>query len=166
VGGDHDQTVHRGGDVQPFLTSVPDDRRRQDAQRLVELLGEVTGQPPVMWGASIIGFGARHYRYDSGREGDTAAVGFSPRKAHTVVYLPSGLEHDQDLLARLGRHSTGKGCLYLKRVDQVDQAVLKELLARSYDRATCPDPGRPAPNSRREPAQQSQPDDNPRTLRD
>ncbi len=134
MGGDDDKTVHR--DVLDFLASVPDEHRRQDAHRLLDLLGDLTGQPPVMWGASIIGFGALHYRYDSGREGDTAAVGFSPRKAYTVVYLSSGLDHDQDLLAQLGRHSTGKGCLYLPRVDQVDQAVLGELLARAYVRAT------------------------------
>jgi len=129
------KTTATDGDVGAFLDSVADDQRRADAQQLVKLIGDVTGQPAVMWGTSIIGFGSRHYRYPSGREGDVAAVGFSPRKARTVLYLTGGLNEYEDLLARLGPHQTGKGCLYLKRVDQADAQALRDIVARSYHAA-------------------------------
>jgi hypothetical protein len=115
-----------------FVEGVADERRRAEARRLVELMGEETGQPAVLWGQSIIGFGSRHYRYESGREGDVPAIGFSPRKAQTVLYLTGGVEAYQDLLARLGPHTTGKGCLYLKRLDTVDDTVLREIVGRSF----------------------------------
>src|SRR5262249_29613891 len=112
------------------------EQRRSDAKLLVELMREVTGQPAVMWGSSIIGFGSRHYRYASGREGDTVAVGFSPRKAQTAVYVTGALEEYDDLLARLGPHETAKGCLYLKRVDLADTGALRDIIARSYQAAS------------------------------
>jgi Domain of unknown function (DU1801) len=130
------QTVPGTGDVAAYVEAVPDEQRRRDARLLVELMGEVTGQPPVLWGPSIIGFGSRHYRYETGREGDTVAVGFAPRKAQTVLYLTGYLDGYADLLDRLGPHTRGKGCLYLKRADQADQTVLREIVARSYTRAT------------------------------
>lgn len=123
-------------DVDTFIASVAGDRRRRDAEALVELMSAVTGQPPTMWGTSIVGFGSRHYRYASGREADTVAVGFSPRKAQAVLYLTGGVEEYEDLLARLGPHRTGKSCLYLTRVDQVDPAALREIVDRSYRAAT------------------------------
>ena len=123
-------------DVEVFLESIGDDRRRQDARLLVALMGEVTGEPAAMWGSSIVGFGARHYRYESGRQGDVAAVGFAPRKAQTVLYLTGDLEAYADLFERLGPHTHGKGCLYLKRVDQADQAALREIVARSHAEAS------------------------------
>jgi hypothetical protein len=126
------KTTATDGDVSAFLDAIPDDQRRRDARLLVDLMGKVTGQPPVMWGSSIIGFGSRHYRYESGREGDVAAVGFSPRKAQTVMYLTGGLEEYADLLDRLGPHQTGKGCLYLKRVDRADADALRGIVDRSY----------------------------------
>ena len=119
-------------DVAKFLDSVGDEQRQRDARLLVALMGEVTGQPAAMWGSSIIGFGSRHYKYESGREGDVAAIGFSPRKAQTVLYLTGYLEAYADLLERLGPHTHGKGCLYLKRVDQADQPALREIIARSF----------------------------------
>lgn len=119
-------------DVAKFLDSVADEQRQRDARLLVALMGEVTGEPAAMWGSSIIGFGSRHYRYESGREGDVAAIGFSPRKAQTVLYLTGHLEAYADLLERLGPHTHGKGCLYLKRVDQADQPALREIIARSF----------------------------------
>lgn len=125
-----------GADVAGFVAAVADERRRRDAEALVELMSEVTGQPPVLWGTSIVGFGSRHYRYPSGREGDTAAVGFSPRSARTVLYLTGGVEDYADLLARLGPHRTGQSCLYLTRVGQVDAAALRDIVARSYRAAT------------------------------
>ncbi|MER7585961.1 DUF1801 domain-containing protein [Micromonospora sp. NPDC127501] len=96
-------------------------------------MGELTGEPAVMWGPSIVGFGSYHYTYESGRSGDAPLVGFSPRKQHLVVYLADGSldERHAALLARLGPHRSGKGCLYLKRLDDVDQSVLRHLIERT-----------------------------------
>jgi len=121
-----------GASVEDFLAGVPDEQRREDARRLCAMMAQVTGEPPVMWGTSIIGFGAYHYRYASGREGDSALAGFSPRRPHLVIYLVGGFEsRHQSVLARLGPHKTGKGCLYIKRLDEVDQDALRELIDRS-----------------------------------
>lgn len=111
--GDANRTAPTGADVEAFVAAVPDAQRREDAQRLVEVLGEASGQPPQRWGTSIIGFGSRHYQYESGREGHTHAVGFSPCKAQTVLYLTGGPDQYADLPARLGRHRTGKGDLFV-----------------------------------------------------
>jgi hypothetical protein len=129
-------TVPTDADVAAFIAGVPDDVRRRDAETLVGLLREVTGQQPVMWGPSIVGFGSYHYVYDSGREGDAAAVGFSPRKASTTVYLADGFDAYADELARLGPHSLGKSCLYLKDLAKVDLGVLEQLVRRSYETTT------------------------------
>jgi hypothetical protein len=126
------KTIATDGDVGAFLDAVADEQRRRGARLLLELMREVTGQPAVLWGTSIIGFGSRHYRYRSGREGDTPAVSFSPRKAQTVLYLTGGLATYEDLLTRLGPYQTGQGCLYLKRVDQAGAQALREIVARSY----------------------------------
>lgn len=130
------KTTATDGDVGAFLDSIGDERRQRDARLLIDLMREVTGEPPVMWGASIIGFGSRHYRYASGREGDTAAIGFAPRKARTVLYLTGEMDTYADLLARLGPHEAGKGCLYVKRVDQADAGALRDIVTRSYRTAT------------------------------
>ena len=117
--------------VTDFIAGVEDPQRRTDAEAACALLAEATGEPPVMWGPSIVGFGAYHYRYDSGHEGDAPLVGFSPRKGNLVFYL-SGCEQRRDeLLARLGRHKAGKGCVYVNRLADVDAAVLKEMAAAS-----------------------------------
>jgi hypothetical protein len=120
-------------DVEEFLGAVPDATRRADAAVLARLMGEVTGEPPVLWGPSIVGFGRYHYRYASGREGDAPVAGFSPRKANLVLYLLDGFEAHGELLGRLGRHSTGKSCLYVKRLADVDLEVLRELVERSVE---------------------------------
>jgi hypothetical protein len=114
-----------------FLARVPDERRA-DARQLCALMQEITGEPPAMWGTSIIGFGAYRYRYPRGREGDSPLASFSPRSQHLAIYLIGefGSRH-QSVLARLGPHKTGKGCLYIKRLDQVDQDALRELIERS-----------------------------------
>jgi hypothetical protein len=126
------KTMPTGADVEAFLAGVSDPGRQSDARALCALLAEVTGEPAVMWGTSIIGFGVYHYRYESGYEGTTALAGFAPRKAHLVLYLVGGFEdRHQKLLARLGPHKTGKGCLYLKRLADVDLDVLRELVDRS-----------------------------------
>jgi hypothetical protein len=118
--------------VQEFLAQVPDDQRREDAGRLCVMMQEITGEPPVMWGSSIVGFGAYHYRYASGHEGDSALAGFSPRRQHLVIYLVGEFaDRHQAVLARLGSHKTGKGCLYIKRLDDVDLDALRELIDRS-----------------------------------
>lgn len=125
------KTAENEGDVGAFLDAVPDERRRQDAHRVCELMAEVTGRPPRMWGASIVGFGNRHLRYPSGRELDWFWVGFSPRKQAMTLYVMDGVEQNTDLLERLGRHRTGVACLYLRRLDDADPEVLRALLERS-----------------------------------
>ena len=130
------KTVENDADVTAFLADVEHDVRRRDAATLVELLGRVTGEPPRMWGPSIVGFGRHHYRYATGREGDTAALGFSPRKASTTVYLVDGFDAHGDLLERLGPHTTGRSCLYLKDLATVDLPVLEDLLRRSWAATT------------------------------
>jgi hypothetical protein len=132
MAGRANKTVPSPAVVGDFLDSIPDSERRGDARRLLELMSEETGEPAVMWGTAIVGFGSRHYRYESGREGDVPAVGFSPRKAQSVVYLTGTREDYQDLLSRLGPHKTGKGCLYLKHIGDVDAEALREIIARSY----------------------------------
>ncbi|MEV0717935.1 DUF1801 domain-containing protein [Asanoa sp. NPDC050611] len=118
--------------VESFLAAVADERRRADARTLVALMGEITGEAPRMWGASIVGFGSYHYRYESGHEGDAPLAGFSPRKANLVVYLVGGYqERYARTVARLGKHRTGKGCLYLNRLSDVDEGALRELIERS-----------------------------------
>ncbi|MEU1685317.1 DUF1801 domain-containing protein [Micromonospora sp. NPDC005707] len=125
-------TVPTDASVDDFLAAVPDDRRRADAERLCALLREVTGEPPVMWGPSIVGFGTYRYTYAGGRTGDWPLVGFSPRKQQLVVYLVGGYEERYpSVLARLGPHKTRKGCLYLKRLDDVDESALRELVDRT-----------------------------------
>lgn len=122
--------------VEEFLAAVTPAVRRRDALRLVALYRELTGQEPRLWGPSIVGFGSYHYRYASGREGDAAAAGFSPRKAATSLYLPDGVAAHTELLARLGPHTTGVGCLYVKDLDTVDLEVLRTVLARSWATVT------------------------------
>jgi hypothetical protein len=121
-----------GSDVQAFLDAIPDDGRRADARALCELFAEVTGEPPVLWASSIVGFGTYDYRYESGHAGTAPLAGFAPRKAHVVVYLVGGFtDRHRLLLERLGPHRTGRSCLYLKRLADVDLDVLRELVTRS-----------------------------------
>ena len=121
-----------GAPVAGFLAQVPDQQRREDAHRLCALMQEITGEAPAMWGTSIIGFGSYHYRYASGREGDSALASFSPRSQHLAIYLVGEFEdRHRSVLTRLGPHKTGKGCLYLRRLDDVNQDALRELIERS-----------------------------------
>ena len=117
--------------VAKTVDAVPDETRRADAKKLVRIMQEATGEKPKMWGPSIIGFGTYHYRYESGREGDAPSVGFSPRKNACVLYGLLGVDGSDELLPKLGRFTTGKGCLYIKKLADVDEQVLKELIARS-----------------------------------
>lgn len=119
-------------DVEAFLDAVPSDARREDARALVDLMHTITGEPPKMWGPSIVGFGSYSYRYESGRTGDSPLAAFSPRKANLVVYLVGDYEQRYPkLLERLGPHTTGKACLYLKRLSDVDLGVLRQLVERA-----------------------------------
>ncbi len=118
-------------DVGEFLDAIADARQRADCQALCALMREETGAEPQMWGANIVGFGTYHYRYASGRTGDWPLAGFSPRKQNTTLYLSAGFDQHGDLLGQLGKHSTGKACLYIKRLSDIDQAVLRELVRRA-----------------------------------
>lgn len=114
--------------VPAFLDSCTDEARRTDAKALAKLMQKVTGKEPAMWGPSIVGFDSYHYIYESGREGDMPIVGFSPRKAANVLYGALGVDGADELLAKLGKHTTGKGCLYIKKFADIDVKVLETLL--------------------------------------
>ncbi|EXF24453.1 hypothetical protein BG28_05400 [Nesterenkonia sp. AN1] len=124
------------GSLDVFLSAITPKVRQRDARTMVELMRRVTAEEPQLWG-SIIGFGAYHYRYASGREGDAPAAGFAARRQATTIYLPDGVEAHAEALDRLGPHSTGVGCLYIPRLDQVDLTVLEEIIAGSYRRVTA-----------------------------
>lgn len=111
-----------------FLQTVTPARRQSDARILLDLFERVSGYPAVMWGPSVIGFGQYHYRYDSGREGDFLATGFSPRKANLVLYIMPGYQDYSAVLSRLGKHKLGKCCLYIHKLADIDIAVLEELI--------------------------------------
>jgi hypothetical protein len=117
--------------VAEFIDALTDETRRADAKALLKLMQSATSEKPQMWGPSIIGFGSYHYTYESGREGDMPLAGFSPRKAATVVYGMMGFSESEALLAKLGKHTTGGGCLYIKKLADVDQKVLETLVLKS-----------------------------------
>jgi hypothetical protein len=119
--------------VKAFVDKIADEQQRIDTTRLLEIFGEVTGEEPKMWGPAIIGFGVRHLKYDSGREMDWMIIGFSPRKGNLTLYVGLGTDNRyDDLLSRLGKHKTGKGCLYIKKLSDVDESALIELIAASF----------------------------------
>jgi hypothetical protein len=117
--------------VSAFIASIEDDQRRKDAKKLLALMKKVTGKPAKMWGPSIIGFGSYHYVYDSGHEGDTCVTGFSPRKAALTIYVMPGFTEYGPLLKKLGKVKTGKSCLYIKKLDDIDMPTLETLVSRS-----------------------------------
>jgi hypothetical protein len=117
--------------VADFIAAVEHPQRRADAETLCALFEEISGEPPVMWGPSIIGFGRYHYRYASGHEGDAPRLGFSPRKAQTVLYVMSGAKGQDEMIARLGKVKRSVACLYVNRLDQIDLGVLREMAAAS-----------------------------------
>jgi hypothetical protein len=114
--------------VAAFIDAITDEGRRADAKALVKIMQKASGEKPTMWGSSIIGFGSHHYVYDSGREGDMPLIGFSPRKAATVLY---GLSSAEALLPKLGKHTRGKGCVYIKKLADIDQKVLETMAAKA-----------------------------------
>jgi hypothetical protein len=117
--------------VEGYFSSISDEERRKDCQALASLMTKVTNQPPKMWGSSIVGFGSYHYKYESGREGDSCLIGFSSRKGDISVYGLGGGAGEEELVAKLGKHKMGKGCLYLRRLSDVDLKVLERLITRS-----------------------------------
>ncbi len=117
--------------VRKFLDAVEHPRRREDAKKVAALMAEITGEEPAMWGDSIVGYGSYRYQYRSGHGGEWFVTGFSPRKANLTLYLMSGFSRYPELLARLGKHKTGKSCLYINRLDDVDMEVLRELVTES-----------------------------------
>lgn len=125
-------TVPSDGDVDGYLAAVPDDTRRADAQQVLALMREVTGAEPRMWGTSLVGFGRQPYRTSDGKDREWFAVGLAPRKAALTLYGLTYYGSNDDLLGRLGPHTTGKGCLYVKALTDVDEGVLRELVARSW----------------------------------
>lgn len=125
------KTKRTTNSVSDFIETVADEKRRQDCRVIINLMAEVTETEPVIWGTSIVGFGRYHYKYESGREGEGMILGFSPRKTDLTIYLMPGSDAFPDLMARLGKFKTGKVCLYIKKLDDVDLKVLKELLQKS-----------------------------------
>ena len=117
--------------VEGFLNSVTDEQKREDCYEILKMMKQVTKEEPKMWGSSIVGFGSCHLKYASGRELDWMLIGFSPRKANITLYLPGGLEPQTALLKKLGKYTTGKGCLYIKRLKDIDLKVLRELISQS-----------------------------------
>ena len=116
--------------VDEFIAAAGPEKQ-SDSERLIAILQDITGEKPVLWGPSIIGFGRYHYEYDSGHEGDSALIGFSPRKRELVIYIGPGFDSFQGLLAKLGKHKTGQSCLYIKRLSDINLKVLTELMAES-----------------------------------
>lgn len=117
--------------VDDALKTIEDDHRRADAFKTKEMIERLSGEAAQMWGSAIIGCGTYHYKYESGREGDFMRVGFAPRKANLVLYIMSGFNEYEALLQKLGKHKTGKSCLYIKRLSDIDESVLEEIISRS-----------------------------------
>lgn len=119
--------------VEEFLNSLTDAKKRQDSFTILEIMKQVTQAEPKMWGSNIIGFGAYHYKYASGREGDWFLAGFSPRKQNLTLYIMSGFEQYDELLKKLGKYKTGKSCLYINKIEDIDLPTLKKLIQQSVE---------------------------------
>ena len=119
--------------VEAFLNTIADEQQRADSLKIDEIMRRISGEKPKMWGPAIVGYGLRHLKYDSGREMDWMVIGFSPRKGNLTLYLGLGGDNGyDDHLARLGKHKTGKGCLYINKLSNIDEAVLEELISASF----------------------------------
>ncbi len=122
--------------VTSFLNKISDKTRREDCFAVLDIMKEVTGEEPKMWGPSIVGFGTYHYKYESGREGDWMITGFSPRKGDLTLYIMPGFDAFPDLMKKLGKFKTGKSCLYIKKLEDVDAGVLRQLVKQSVKKMT------------------------------
>lgn len=118
-------------DVGIFLNEIEDEQKRADCFELLDLMTEITGETPIMWGKNMVGFGSYHYKYDSGREGDWFLTGFSPRKQNLTIYIMAGFEKYEDTMSRLGKYKTGSSCLYVKKLSDIDTEQLKVLVKKS-----------------------------------
>ena len=127
------KTTQNDKSVTAFLNGIADEKKRQDSFTILELMQQVTGLEPKMWGDSIVGFGTYHYKYASGRQGDSPLTGFSPRKQNLTLYIMSGFDQYEALLQDLGKYKTGKACLYINKITDIDLQVLKELVEQSFD---------------------------------
>jgi hypothetical protein len=127
------KTQKNDDSVDDFIAGIEDDRKRADSKTLLEMMGRITGDEPSMWGPSIIGFGDQHYTYATGREGDWFKIGFSPRKQNLTLYVTDYISEDDPLFAQLGKFTTGKACIYIKRLEDVDTNILEKLVKRSVD---------------------------------
>ncbi len=127
------KTQRNDGDVRAYLESVANQRRREDSLAVLDIMGEITGEAAEMWGSSIVGFGSYRYKYASGREGDWFLTGFAPRKQSLTLYIMPGFEGYESLMSRLGKYKTGKSCLYINKLDDVNLDVLRELIAESVE---------------------------------
>ncbi|MDP1713506.1 MAG: DUF1801 domain-containing protein [Anaerolineales bacterium] len=125
------KTKVNNASVTDFLNTIEDETKRKDCFEILKLMKQITKEEPKMWGSSIIGFGSYHYVYASGREGDWMLTGFSPRKQNITLYIMPGFERYNSLMKKLGKYSTGKSCLYIKKLGDVDTKVLKELISQS-----------------------------------
>ena len=125
------KTALNDASVDDFLQAVENETRKKDALIILDIMEEITGEPAKMWGTSIIGFGSYHYVYESGREGDWMMTGFSPRKTSLTLYIMSGFGRAEELLSQLGKYKTGKSCLYINKLEQIDLDVLKTLIQES-----------------------------------
>ena len=120
-------------DPKAFIESVKDEKRKADAYEVLEIMTRITGEKPKMWGTSIIGFGSYHYKYASGREGDWMITGFSPRKTALTLYIMPGFDRYGELMGKLGKHKTGKSCLYINKLEDVNRDILVELIKHSVE---------------------------------
>ena len=118
--------------VAAFLNTVADEKKRKDSFEIVELMKRTTGLTPKLWDTAIIGFGSYHYKYESGHEGDMCIIGFSPRKQNIALYIPGGIHKYADLLEKLGKHKTGKGCLYITSLEKINVEILASIFKRSF----------------------------------
>jgi hypothetical protein len=125
------KTKKSADNVEDFLNKIEDPKKKEDSFAIINIMKEVTGEDPVMWGSSIVGFGNYHYKYASGTEGDWFKTGFSPRKQNLTLYIMSGFEEYNTLMEKLGKYKTGKSCLYIKKLNDINTDVLRELISRS-----------------------------------
>jgi hypothetical protein len=130
------KTTKNNASVKAFIDGIEDENKRRDAKKIAKIMREVTGKRASMWGDSIIGYGTYHYKNRSGREADWMATGFSPRKQNMTLYIMTGFDGHQKLMDKLGKYKTGKSCLYIKKLEDVDEDVLRRLIKNSYDYIT------------------------------
>lgn len=130
------KTQKNDGDIFKFLENVDNQQRKEDSFKILSLMTKIVGEEPKMWGTSIIGYGSYHYKYESGREGDWFLTGFSPRKQNLTLYIMAGFDEYDDLMSKLGKHKTGKSCLYINKLSDIDMDVLEQLVTKSVAHMT------------------------------